>query len=175
MLENLIQVPTIREAPLFLSLESNSWSIAVAEMPLLSKTCSHDGCQKLVFSQDKFLLHDGSSNIVHKKKKAPIGMSCQTISVSKDGATTRTFKQCTHEGCNNIARKSGHCYSHRAERKVCDFDGCTFKAQKCGLCRKHFRAQEPAPLDIDHFAGDDDVLLEYTSEAFDETAKSYTS
>ena len=105
-----------------------------------SRECSHAGCAKLVFSQDYCHLHNGSSQIVEvvpNKPKLITLNSCRTISISKDGTTKRAYKQCTHEGCSNIAKKHGKCYSHGAPRKVCSAEGCNSKAQKLGLCMKH--------------------------------------
>jgi len=106
---------------------------------LLSKMCSHDGCTKLVFTNSVCYLHDGTNVEVKPKKKPCIDMSTRTISVSKDGGKLRLYKHCSHDGCENIAKKLGKCYSHGAVRKGCSVDGCTSSSQKNGLCRRHFR------------------------------------
>ena len=115
-------------------------------MPLMSRACSHEGCDKLVFARDKCHLHDGSKVPPPKKKKrSPIDMSRRTMSTSRDGTTKRAYKQCTHDGCGNIAKKSGKCYSHGAPRRACSVEECNNKAQKHGLCRKHFKAPQNHP------------------------------
>lgn len=110
-------------------------------MTSLSRPCVHEGCTNLVVSGDKCHLHDGTK-IVQKKKKPPINLGQRIISVSKDGKRTRAYKQCTHEGCANIAKKGGRCYAHGAPRKTCSAEGCKSKVQARGLCRKHGRAQD---------------------------------
>ena len=114
-------------------------------MPLLSRACNHAGCTNLVLSQDVCHMHNGSKANVPKKKKrkrSPIDMSCRTISVSSDGTSRRAYKQCSHGGCTNIAKKFGRCYSHGAPRKVCSASSCNSNAQKLGFCRKHYKSQE---------------------------------
>ena len=118
------------------------------KMPLLSRSCNHVHCTNLVFSQDTCHMHNGGKVNVPKKKKkrSPIDTSRRTISVSRDGTSSRAYKQCSHKGCKNIAKKFGKCYSHGAPRKVCNADGCNSNAQKLGLCRKHYSNQELTPI-----------------------------
>eukprot|EP00571_Detonula_confervacea_P013035 CAMPEP_0172311274 /NCGR_PEP_ID=MMETSP1058-20130122/14451_1 /TAXON_ID=83371 /ORGANISM="Detonula confervacea, Strain CCMP 353" /LENGTH=208 /DNA_ID=CAMNT_0013024413 /DNA_START=243 /DNA_END=869 /DNA_ORIENTATION=+ len=89
-------------------------------------------------------------------------MSPRIISVSKDGTTSRFYKQ----GCENIAKKSGRCdsSSHGVTRKLCSVDGCPSTSQKGGLCRRHHRAKESTPLPLESEGEDsigDGELLEH--------------
>lgn len=119
-------------------------------MPLLSKPCSHHGCTKLVFGQDKCHLHNGSNaKKTTKKKKDTIR---RIKSVSKDGSRVRLYKQCAYPGCTNIAKKNigddklPVCYTHGATRRTCSAKGCPCISQIRGLCRKHYRRDEQLEL-----------------------------
>jgi hypothetical protein len=48
-------------------------------------------------------------------------------------------KQCSSEGCVQIAQKGGLCRRHGAKIKVkkCIREGCTNNAQKGGVCKRH--------------------------------------
>ena len=73
----------------------------------MSRACSHEGCDKLVFARDKCHIHDGSKVPPPKKKKrSPIDMSRRTMSTSRDGTTKRAYKQCTHAMGVEILQKS---------------------------------------------------------------------
>ena len=52
----------------------------------------------------------------------------------KHGAKT---KQCSSEGCTNLAQRGGVCVRHGAKTKRCSSEGCTSKAWKGGVCAKH--------------------------------------
>ena len=48
-----------------------------------------------------------------------------------------TKKQCSYEGCTNVAQAGGVCTRHGAKLKRCSRDRCTNQAQKLDLCTKH--------------------------------------
>mmetsp|Transcript_38169 Transcript_38169/g.80317 ORF Transcript_38169/g.80317 Transcript_38169/m.80317 type:complete len:151 (+) Transcript_38169:108-560(+) len=118
-------------------------------MPLRSKFCNHPGCKNLVFTQDSCHTHSNGNKVdVRKKKKSPVDISRRTVSMSKDGTSSRAYKQCSHGNCTNIAKKFGRCYSHGAPRKTCSAAGCKSNAQKRGLCRKHYKHKEMTPTPL---------------------------
>ena len=80
-------------------------------------------------------------------------MSSRTISVSKDKSRQRVYKQYTHEGCANIAKKFDRCYRHGAPRKMCMIQDCSSNAQTHGLCRMHFRAEKLTHIPV-HVEGE---------------------
>lgn len=49
----------------------------------------------------------------------------------------RIYKQCTEQGCANVARIRGRCRKHGGIGKKCSEEGCETAAAKNGKCRKH--------------------------------------
>jgi len=44
---------------------------------------------------------------------------------------------CSHEGCENQARRGEVCTRHGAKRLICSYEGCTKYAQRKGVCYRH--------------------------------------
>jgi hypothetical protein len=84
-------------------------------MPLLSRVYNHLTCTCLVITQDTCNMHN-KNNVVHtqKTKRPTIDVNRRIMSMSKDGTRVRAYKQCSHKGCENIAKKLGRCNRHGA-------------------------------------------------------------
>ena len=52
-------------------------------------------------------------------------------------------KTCSHDGCNNNAKKGGVCIKHGAKVKTCSHEGCNSYAIEGGVCVKHGAKKTP--------------------------------
>eukprot|EP00956_Cyclotella_meneghiniana_P022068 scaffold41064_cov67-Cyclotella_meneghiniana.AAC.1 len=96
------------------------------EQDPISKTCSVEGCDKLIFARGKCCVHDGQICSVQ---------ACNKLLFARGKCQTHDGQICSVEGYGKLVRAHGKCLVH--DGQICSVKGCDKVVRPHGKCWKH--------------------------------------